>query len=396
MTANKRRRRLKKTPPPAVVPMQKGKSMTTPTGFDALDMYYPHLKAGDRTVVLHQLAAGFKFSKKWTHTWRVAWEKKHGPKSTLWDMVAAFSDEITSKGSATLLIDGKKDKGQGHAADEDDGDRKMPAQPKGSPSGKASNFPSLFPAGKDSSSCGKTLVPATTSIGPLSTQVLNTLQVHFRAYVGRAHHKAMLDAIESVGENDSSRKDSALTCSVCADAFDPSNVVPCSSETELHFFCKPCFVSYATITVQAGPIQGIVCPMPKCNSVFATSDVKGTLSDWDVLMIERRESSRDRRVALAGKAVLHCECGAVGIVTESDIGNGRVLCPGETCGRCYCCKCGNYDHGTSPCPPPAETVQWLDKNSKECPNCKNRIEKNGGCKYSTLESLLVCFGAFCI
>ena len=82
-------------------------------------------------MVLHQLASGFKFSKKWTHTWRVAWEKKHGPKSTFWDMVAALSDEITSKGTAILLIGGKKDKGQGYAVDEDDGDRKMPAQPRG-------------------------------------------------------------------------------------------------------------------------------------------------------------------------------------------------------------------------------------------------------------------------
>ena len=172
-----------------------------------LDMYYPHLKAGERTVVLHQLAAGFKFSKKWTHPWRVAWEKKHGPKSTFWDMVAALSDEITSKGTAILLIGGKKDKGQGYAVDEDDGDRKIPAQSRGSPNGKASIFPSFFPAGNAASS-DKTPVSATTPIGLLSTQVLNTLQVHFRAHVGRANNKAMLDAIESVGKSDSSRKDS--------------------------------------------------------------------------------------------------------------------------------------------------------------------------------------------
>ena len=26
----------------------------------------------------------------------------------------------------------------------------------------------------------------------------------------------------------------------------------------------------------------------------------------------------------------------------------------------------------------AETMQWLDKNSNECPNLKNRIENNEG------------------
>ena len=34
-------------------------------------------------------------------------------------------------------------------------------------------------------------------------------------------------------------------------------------------------------------------------------------------------------------------------------------------------------------PPSAENVQWLDKNSKECPHCKNRIKKNVGCNQMT-------------
>ena len=103
-------------------------------------------------------------------------------------------------------------------------------------------------------------------------------------------------------------------------------------------------------------------------------------------MIDHRENSRDRRVALAAKAVLHCECGVVAIITEEDMGNGRVTCPGNDCNKRYCCKCGNDDHGNRPCPPSAETMQWLDKNSKECPNCKNRIEKNGGCDHMTCKA----------
>ena len=29
------------------------------------------------------------------------------------------------------------------------------------------------------------------------------------------------------------------------------------------------------------------------------------------------------------------------------------------------------------------TMQWLNDNSKECPNCKQRVEKNGGCDHMT-------------
>ena len=155
----------------------------------------------------------------------------------------------------------------------------------------------------------------------------------------------------------------------------------CSGEPEIHFFCKSCFHSYVTVTVESGPIGSVCCPLPDCKSLFSVYDTKSNLSLWDALMIDHRETNRDRRVALAAECVLHCECGAVAIITKEDIGNGRIQCPG--CHKRYCCKCGNDDHGDTLCPPPAETLQWLDKNSKECPNCKNRIEKNGGCDHMT-------------
>jgi hypothetical protein len=49
------------------------------------------------------------------------------------------------------------------------------------------------------------------------------------------------------------------------------------------------------------------------------------------------------------------------------------------CGRSYCAKCGNTAHPDDDvCPPTAETLQWLGKNTKKCPNCFAHMEKNGG------------------
>mmetsp|Transcript_17079 Transcript_17079/g.37225 ORF Transcript_17079/g.37225 Transcript_17079/m.37225 type:complete len:401 (+) Transcript_17079:283-1485(+) len=364
--------------------MEKGKAMLQPSGFDSLDMYYPHLKAADRTAVLYRLLPE-GYTKKWTHDWRVAFEKKH-PKSTLWSLASALSDDITAA--------------KGKQSNDTNLDRKLPAKMKKG-SGKENQKPSrgsggcgmpIFPPSDDEKDKRVDCALPTESIGPLSGVVIDNLRMYFRAHVGRIRHRALLDAIEPVdgassagggGGGSGGGGGGALTCSVCADEFDPTNTVPCMGEDELHFFCKSCFSSYATVTVQSGPIQSIACPVPGCRSLFSTADAKSILSDWDLLMIEHREESRNRRVALAAKAVLHCECGAVGIITEEDVGNGRVVCPGDGCGGRYCCKCGNDDHGTEPCPPPAETVQWLDEHSKECPNCKNRIQKNGGCDHMT-------------
>ena len=413
----KRKRGTKAESPP---PMEKGKSLLVPTGFDALDMYYPHLKANDRSAVLHWLLAPGGCTKKFAHEWRVAYEKRAGAKPTLWAMVSALSDEIAdgakkgngspgtthssgARNNAATMKKKQKSKVDGDDDDDDDDsdydgdlDRKMPAvpTPKKGKKGKENKKPadkmlhaliSDVEDEQDEKKMGDDCemkvksVLSIPSIGILSGELLDTLRQYFRAHVGRNRHKAKLESIETISDGSGD----GLACSVCCDAFNPEDTVPCSGETELHFFCKSCFSSYATVTVQSGPIQSIACPVPECDSLFATADAKANLSAWDLLMIEHRETSRDRRVALAAKAVLHCECGAVAIITEEDIGNGRVTCPGEGCGKRYCCKCGNDDHGTEPCPPPAETVQWLDNHSKECPNCKNRIQKNGGCDHMT-------------
>ena len=60
--------------------MTKGKMMQLPRGYDSIDMYYPQLKANDRTMILYNLAvslslhddiATMNFTKKFVHDWRV-------------------------------------------------------------------------------------------------------------------------------------------------------------------------------------------------------------------------------------------------------------------------------------------------------------------------------------
>ena len=336
-------RKRKGTPPePYYKPMERGKALVTPTGFDALNMHYPHCKAPERSTVVYHLAAG-NFTKTRAHAWRQQWDQKAGPSATLWEMAQALAAELAAKKVTLPATSGFPKYKDNHDNDKPQTD-------------------------ETSSSCCPP--SATIPIGPLRGHVLDTLYLYFRALVHRTHHQARVAAIQP----ETSAADS-LECGICADAFAPQHVIACHGNAAVHFFCQACFVQYATVTVQSGPIQTIACPVPDCPAVFGTADVQANLSEFDVLMINDRQASRDRRVALAAKAVLHCVCGTVGILTDNV---GVVACPG--CHRRYCYQCGNDAHGDAPCPPPAETVQWLDKNSKECPNCKNRIEKNGGCK----------------
>ena len=348
LMSSSKKRRADKHDPPAETAMQKGKRLAKPQGFDAIDIFYPKLKANERTLILYNLLQSTsKFfacshSKKFVNEWRVKFDKTRA-KATLWDIARALADDIVKHDNEARL------------------NLKLPARTLRGTEGSVDENKNVKP---------------TAIIGPVSGDVLDTLQTHFVAYLDKSLHKAALEAIGS------KEGDDCITCSICADTFDPQHTVACTGD-DLHFFCKPCMEGYCTLTVQKGAIQSMPCPVPGCESLFATQDVKSTLSSWDVLRIERREDAINRRVATAAKAMLHCECGVVAIITEEDMGDGRVTCPGAGCGRRYCAKCGNDDHGTAPCPPPAETVQWLEKNSKECPNCRNRIEKAGGCDHMT-------------
>ena len=95
------------------------------------------------------------------------------------------------------------------------------------------------------------------------------------------------------------------------------------------------------------------------------------------MRMEEREADKSMRVALGGAAaVLRCPCGAVGAVSDADVGDGQVACPG--CAARYCVTCGNAAHPETECPPPSDMIKWLAKKTKKCPKCKESIEKAAG------------------
>ena len=246
--------------------MEKGKSLQKPQGFDALDMYYPRLKANERTLILHNMILSISSSsndnstiniqskystKKFVHEWRVKFEKNNS-KATLWSLVKGISDEII------------------RLQQQGDDDQKMPAKKKKNGKENKSNMKQdtddilvVDNEGKEKK--------VTLPIGPVSGDVLDSLSKYFIAYINKSKHKNMLDTIEPCQEN-------GLTCSICADDFNLQDTVPCGGVDDIHFYCKGCLSSYCTVTVQSGPIQAMACPLPSCKALFATADIKSTLS----------------------------------------------------------------------------------------------------------------------
>ncbi len=239
-------------------------------------------------------------------------------------------------------------------------------------------------------------VLSTPSIGPLSYAVLSQFDKYFTMF---CEHFEFLSALQKTADrldkeaeeresssSSSSSSSSAATvsgfaCIVCADEYPISFSIPCNGD-EMHFLCRMCFRSNATITNE-NPITSVRCPVPKCGALFGTHVARSGVSKWDAFQLQLKNDEVDQRVAMAAVAQLHCPCGTVAVVDKEDAGNGIVMCPG--CAKSYCIKCGNFSHGNKPCPPPADTMKWLKKHAKPCPNCSNQIQKNGGCDHMTCQ-----------
>jgi len=238
---------------------------------------------------------------------------------------------------------------------------------------------------------------------PMDREWLVLLRTNLQAHFDKAKFQSELDAIQSLDDDDDDDDDTignnadgddaevgggrkedhvsdAVDCPVCCESFHITDTVHCEGDP-LHFFCRPCFHRYATETIQSGDASGISCADVLCEAHFATPIVRANLSSWEILRMEDRETERNTKVALAAKAVLKCPCGAIAVVPEKDVGDGRVTCPGLDCGIQYCALCGNKWHPETNCPPTKKMLQWVVQNTMPCPNCHTPIEKNAGCDH---------------
>ena len=86
-------------------------------------------------------------------------------------------------------------------------------------------------------------------------------------------------------------------------------------------------------------------------------------------------------------------------IASSRSGGGDITC---TCGTGYCVRCGEEPHQPvvckslalwlEKCQNESETANWILANTKKCPKCYTRIEKNQGCNHMACQQ---CRFEFC-
>lgn len=215
--------------------------------------------------------------------------------------------------------------------------------------------------------------------------------------LARCRNAAMLTS--GVGDKKSlpsrlTRSNSAVRkCEICMDedGFDPDDMIsmPCG-----HEFCETCWYGYIANALEKGPLcVRETCPQAGCSELLSEEEVGRAAPD----LLPKFENYQLRSFVETYGLTRWCPgpgCGQVALAPGSggvfaDAG-GVAKC--HACDTSFCLKCGVEPHAPVTCQHLAkwqekcrnesETANWILANTKPCPKCSSRIEKNQGCNVS--------------
>uniref|UniRef100_A0A668TKA8 RBR-type E3 ubiquitin transferase n=1 Tax=Oreochromis aureus TaxID=47969 RepID=A0A668TKA8_OREAU len=176
-----------------------------------------------------------------------------------------------------------------------------------------------------------------------------------------------------------------------------------------HVFCRACLCEFCTVQITEGNVRGVTCPQADCAGAPTPAQVQSLVGEklfdrYDRLLLQNTLDSMSD--------VTYCprtSCGSAVILEKS---SKAALC--SACGFAFCVICRKTYHGTGKCETKKKYAEryiidlgsrerkrllenrygcnllvsimenklsnnWIANNSKSCPECFSRIEKDGGC-----------------
>jgi len=187
-------------------------------------------------------------------------------------------------------------------------------------------------------------------------------------------------------------------CSICYDFMDSKSklAMPCG-----HTFCIDCWNAYFTNSVlEDGPACILAtCPDSNCKEVITEEEIKICAPE----LLDKYRTYQLRNFVESSTMMRWCP----GKGCERIAFTHRILDENETascdlCRTSFCLSCGEEPHDpcsckilaswTEKCNNDSETANWMTVNTKNCPKCSTRIQKDGGCMFVTCSK---CKHGFC-
>lgn len=194
-------------------------------------------------------------------------------------------------------------------------------------------------------------------------------------------------AVDNTTKNDSNVLvdiEPTFQCRICYDSVSVKYVCCLGCN---HRFCKPCYSEYLDNQIKDGPLCIIAkCPEFKCTQVV-------TERVYRELVLPYSKQNYDRYLLrnfietyknLKSCPAPNCDKVACG----SGVTLVKCTCGYSFCFRCHeeahdPCSCSHLIEWMQKCQNESETANWILANTRKCPACNARIEKNQGCNHMT-------------
>eukprot|EP00594_Rhizosolenia_setigera_P014635 CAMPEP_0178956058 /NCGR_PEP_ID=MMETSP0789-20121207/9993_1 /TAXON_ID=3005 /ORGANISM="Rhizosolenia setigera, Strain CCMP 1694" /LENGTH=542 /DNA_ID=CAMNT_0020637845 /DNA_START=103 /DNA_END=1731 /DNA_ORIENTATION=- len=193
-----------------------------------------------------------------------------------------------------------------------------------------------------------------------------------------------------------------VECPICYGEFEADEMfsMPCG-----HEFCLECWGDYISDKLADGPTCiKATCPQEGCNEIITEEEV----TKLQHAQLPKFKEYQLRSFVQVNRKLRWCPgAGCDKIAVSNDVcsmtaGSNAYVATCDKCITSFCMSCGEEPHAPATCAELAkwnekcrnesETYNWILANTKSCPKCSSRIEKNNGCNHMSCSQ---CKHEFC-
>lgn len=180
-----------------------------------------------------------------------------------------------------------------------------------------------------------------------------------------------------------------LCCPICYEDGVTMWSMPCG-----HEFCHDCWHDFCANAIGEGlSCLRVTCPEAKCTEVIAEEEVAVAVPN----LLAKYLSYQLRSFVDSDVLTRWCPgngCDLVACASSATaLEMARNVAHCDSCMTSFCMLCGDEPHRPTSCKElqlwrdkcrdESETANWILTNTKSCPKCVTRIEKNQGCNHMT-------------
>jgi ariadne-1 len=193
-------------------------------------------------------------------------------------------------------------------------------------------------------------------------------------------------------------------CLICMEDIDDDSLsMGCG-----HDFCTDCWGNYLMNVIQGegATCTDATCPQAECEEAITEAEVQAAaphlLAKFQYYQLQAFVESNPQLRWCPGKGcdrIAYCR----GTKSSKRQQSKPITAACDACNSTFCFGCGEEAHAPATCQQltlwkekntsgDSETANWMTVNTKPCPKCGKRIEKDGGCMYMTCSK---CHHGFC-